>query len=145
MASPQLLKSLEVYNKTLEALERAEDNVQKALEQLKKFAGKATFEINGTYYQIRKRGAGFYLCELNGAPHGRPRKKVPQEPLGEPLDMLALSQVPRVTAAVAGPGEEEGEEESEEESDDESVEQREENEMPETDAAREIAAASAVN
>ena len=99
--NPSLLKALQVYNATLEQLERAEDNVQKALAQLKRFAGSSTFKIEGKPFQLRKRKDNYYLCELSGKPRKKREPKVvvvAEPPVLTPedvLDVAALAQVER--------------------------------------------------
>lgn len=101
MTTTPLLKALQVYNATLEQLEKSEDNVQKALEQLKRFAGASTFNIEGKFYQLRKRKNSYYLCELSGKPRGRPKgvaKIVEAKPL--PTDVLDVAELSLLERAV---------------------------------------------
>ena len=104
--NPTVLKALQVYNATLDQLERAEDNVQKALAQLRKFAGSSTFNIDGKFFQLRKRKNSYYMCELSGKPQGRRKQEVvaveePAPPTPEDvLDVAALSQVEREVEEV---------------------------------------------
>jgi hypothetical protein len=70
--------ALGVYLKCLQRRERAEDNVQEALAQLRGAAETSTFELKEQWYQIRERKGRLYLCELDGKPKGRP-KKTPEQ------------------------------------------------------------------
>lgn len=70
----KVTKALEIYQKTEAARDQAEENMQKALAQLRETAGQSTFEVAGQYYQIRERKGVLYLCKLDGPPKGRPKK-----------------------------------------------------------------------
>lgn len=106
MTNPSLLKALQVYNSTLEQLERSEDNVQKALEQLRRFAGSSTFNIDGKFYQLRKRKNSYYLCELSGKPKGRPKREVETPVVAEPAapeEVLELAELALLERAEPEP------------------------------------------
>ena len=100
MEQDKLAQSLDVYEKALDSADRAEDNLQRSLTQIKKFAAKSTFEVKGQYYQVRERKGRLYMCNLDGPPKGRP-KKTPEEKAAAALQRAEKKAAAKLAEAEA--------------------------------------------
>lgn len=92
MDQAKLEQALAVYDRAIEAVEKAEDNLQLALQQVRKFAEKPTFCVQGQHYQLRERKGRIYMCVLEGPPKGRPRKSKAEKEAARNAETAAGAQ-----------------------------------------------------